>query len=222
MNVGITQQTRQDKYGSKIDYLEQSCCQYYSQFGLNLIPIPNILKDPKNFIKELKIKMLILSGGGEISPSLPIKKNIPDYIQQSRDLVEKKLIDLAIDRQIKILGICRGAQVLNAYFGGQLIRGLNQKITKSLEHVGTVHKIKIINTSRYKLGTKIAQVNSYHNDGFTSKELAKNLEVLAKSGDGIVEAFYHANLPITAIMWHPERKSPDTIFNQKLLNMIVG
>ena len=66
-----------------------------------------------------------------------------------------------------------------------------------------------------ELGKK-AMVNSYHHWGITIAGLAPPLEPFAIS-DGMVEGFYHPTLPIVGIVWHPERKSPDEMFNEKVM-----
>jgi putative glutamine amidotransferase len=108
-----------------------------------------------------------------------------------------------MEREIPLLGICRGMQVINDYFGG------NQRTTNDLKHVNKHHKILIIENEIQKyFQKKEIEVNSFHNNLIDKNTVGKNLEIFAISEiDNTVEGFYHKKFPILGIMWHPERKS---------------
>ena len=144
--------------------------------------------NPKEILNRIKPKAVILSGGN----SLENFEQKDSY--KKRDLFELSLIKEAIKSNIKILGICRGAQILNYYFGGQL---------EKLEgHVSKDHQIEIY----FKTINKIITVNSFHNYGITKDTLSKDLIPFGYcKNDNSIEAFIHKSKNIMAIMWHPER-----------------
>ena len=105
-----------------------------------------------------------------------------------------------------MLGICRGAQSLNLYFKGKLIKVEN--------HVKKKHVLFDI---KYK---KIISVNSFHDFGFNKKTLGKGLRPLLLSKDNIIEYIKHEKYALHGIMWHPEREKNINKFDIKLIKRI--
>ena len=93
------------------------------------------------------------------------------------------------------MGVCRGLQMINHYFGGSLspIEG----------HVATRHYIEF---KGHLENHSSREVNSFHDWGVFKPNLAKDLEVLATHSDGSIEALTHPQEKIAGIMWHPERE----------------
>jgi putative glutamine amidotransferase len=178
-----------------IDYMLPN---FVETVGFCPILVPNNLINFNKFVKILKPEGIILSGGGD------------SFKDDKRAKNEKKLIRYCIKNSIPLLGICRGAQAINLYFGGQL-----KKINK---HVGKNHRIfgKMVK-SKHNI-----KVNSYHNYGFAENQLANNLEILAESADKIVKCFSHKKHKLFGIMWHPERykkyKKFDINFVKRIFN----
>ena len=102
-----------------------------------------------------------------------------------RDLIESWLIDYCVTSRIPLFGICRGMQVIAKYFGVDS--------TPVSHHVGQTHALS--NRS----------VNSYHELGFC--QVPSEFECIEATADGVIEQMRHKCLPITGIMWHPERCS---------------
>ena len=98
---------------------------------------------------------------------------------------------------------------------------IKEETDSKIEHVANNHQIKLIEKDTIDLFGKESEVNSYHNQGITSSNLSKELNVFATSEDGIIEAVYHKTLPIAAMQWHPERKSPDTLINEKIVKAFL-
>ena len=96
-----------------------------------------------------------------------------------------------------VLGICRGMQLINVYFGGSL----NQNIKN---HRGRWHTVRNVgkNSWIYNLYKKNYKVYSSHHQSV--KRLGKNLTITQKAPDGTVEALQHKTLPIYGVQWHPE------------------
>lgn len=213
----ISQRVIKTKQG-KVDALEYTYQEYFKELGVELIPVLNNLRDLA-FYFDLPIEMIILTGGGDVHPSLYGEKEGNGNYSIERDATEKKLMDFAIKNKIPVLGICRGMQFINVYFGGKLIK---VKETCKEEHVGINHKIKILSPRlRDLIGNEI-ETNSYHEEGLGEKELSTRLKVLAESSKGIVEAFCHPFLPILGVQWHPERTNSNKQNNEKIIRAFLN
>jgi N5-(cytidine 5'-diphosphoramidyl)-L-glutamine hydrolase len=187
--IGITLRIENiQKYDEKRDAISHEWVRLIEK--LNMIPIfiPNTLNDAKLFVEELELDGLILSGGDNKGDD------------ELRDKTENALIEFGIQNKIPILGICRGMQVINDYFGGTLM------VTKNNEHVNKNHEIIITDKKiEEKLEFKEKKVNSYHHNIILEKNLGKGLESFAKTIDNTIEGFLHKEFPMIGIMWHPER-----------------
>ena len=219
-NILITQRIGKDKYGEYYDYLESSYIKYLNQYDVNPIILPNNTKDIIKFYKKNKCTQIILTGGDDISPSLYNKKgkklNINFY---QRDLNEKILIQHSIEKKIPILGICRGFQIINVCLGGKLTKDIS-KITKSI--ITKKHKVNFTEEFIKKVKKRSITVNSYHNQGITSSQLAVDLVPLGFSDDGkLVEIYEHEKLPIIGIQWHPERKNFCKDFDKYIFKLFL-
>ncbi|MDP6416335.1 MAG: gamma-glutamyl-gamma-aminobutyrate hydrolase family protein, partial [Gammaproteobacteria bacterium] len=127
-----------------------------------------------------------------------------------RDITEHAMIEHAVRERLPLLGVCRGMQMLNTYFGGQIVRDVSAICGHPEAHVAVSHTVDFIDAKyQRQFGTSIAQTNSFHRQAVTSSTLAAELRPFAVARDGIVEGIYHPELPIVGIQWHPERaKSP--------------
>jgi putative glutamine amidotransferase len=214
----ITQRRDTNSNGVLIDSLEAAYSEYFEKFGIKLLPIPNGTKNTEQYFEKLPVEAIILSGGNDISPELYGSDDMPAGSSMERDKTEKILLEAAIKRKLPVLGICRGMQFINVFFGGKLINIIK---TTGSEHVRINHTLKISGDMEKILG-KTINVNSYHNFGITEKELSKELNPFAISHDGVIEGVLHRNLPIIGIQWHPERESPDTGINEKIVKFFMG
>tara|TARA_Y100000816_G_C26103122_1_gene585210 strand:- start:2713 stop:3312 length:600 start_codon:yes stop_codon:yes gene_type:complete len=180
-NLIVTQRHEMNKYyNEKRDCLDVRLINFIEEIKYKPILIPSAIKNPKKFIFSNKPSAIILSGGGD-----PRKKDL-------RSKIEFELIKYSIKYKVPLLGICRGAQALNLFYGG--------KITKIKNHVQNSHFIvgKVTRNKKIK-------VNSFHNFGIKKKLLSKKMEILGQSLDNNVECFKHKKLKQLGIMWHPER-----------------
>ena len=164
---------------------------------LQAIPflIPNFEHNLEYYLKQIRPDLIILTGGNDIGNST------------KRDKTEKKLIELAIDNYIPLLGICRGLQMINCFFGG--------KISEIHNHANKCHQVYLSGKFTDVYGYKTT-VNSYHNFGIKRSDLGLNLDIMATDDNNMVEGVVHKNHFIAGIMWHPERPSK----NQKDKNLI--
>lgn len=220
MLIAISQRRDKNKYGSYIDNLDAAYIEYFGKFGVRLLPIPNSAKDVDYYFKNLPIEGVILSSGNDINPAMYGSNEKSDSVSIERDLTEKKILDISIKKNLPVLGMCRGMQFINIFFKGSLVN-IKRDTENKTEHVASIHKIKIINQSAAKLIGNSFDVNSYHNNGISREALSNELKAFTKSDDGLIEGIYHPKLPIAAIMWHPERKSPNEIVNKKIINAFL-
>jgi len=157
---------------------------------------------------------LLLSGGKDISPTLygETYEEETRETDNARDKFETSLIEAFLEREKPILGICRGFQLLNIYFGGTLWHDIPSRF--GVDHVGgSLHSVKCVHglTLRGTFGQK-ALVNSYHHQALRRLGSGLLSAAVAKVGDEeIVEAFQHESLPVLGVQWHPERAISDAI-----------
>ena len=179
------------------------------------IPIMLPFSENEQELDQL-IKMcdgFLFTGGHDVSPELYNEKTLDGLVSScvKRDKMESYILKKAIQLDKPILGICRGIQFINAALGGTLYQDIPTQYETETEHHQNppydipVHKVKVINDSPlYKcLDTELLDVNSYHHQAV--KDLAPNLEVMAVSEDGLVEAVYKPDQKfLWAVQWHPE------------------
>ena len=146
--------------------------------------------------------VLLLPGGGDMHPRFYGQAlDGSEDLDEARDARELTLIDNFLCAGKPVIGICRGLQVLNVYFGGTL----RQHIEGHCQIDG-VDRLHVINTAPGLLRTLYGArftVNSAHHQAV--RRLGKGLCVLACADDGTVEAVGHKTLPVFAVQWHPER-----------------
>ncbi len=153
-----------------------------------------------------KYDALILSGGGDVDPQRYGEENTACFgVDPARDEAEFRLIEAYLRAGKPIMGICRGHQVLNVYFGGSL----TQHLPSAEKHVPTkagdsAHATRALPGSfPAALYGERFPVNSAHHQGIA--RLAPDLEAVQWAEDGVIEACRHKSLPVYSVQWHPER-----------------
>jgi putative glutamine amidotransferase len=128
-------------------------------------------------------------------------------IDRDRDHLEFQLIDQAVKKDLPVMGICRGAQLLNVYFRGTLYQDIN---TFYLEepNPSSIFPVKKVNI---KPGSKLAEVlgihqlevNALHHQAV--KEPGKHIEIVGTENNNVVQAIEHSQQDyIIGVQWHPE------------------
>ena len=152
---------------------------------------------------------LILSGGGDINPLYCGEEPVPGLhgINRERDLPELLIARLAYNRQLPMLGICRGIQTLAVALGGKVEQDIKASIKHSQEadRSEPTHSIEIVEDSTlyHIYGETLLCVNSFHHQAVS--EPGSKFRVVARSKDGIVEAMESAeHKSIVGVQWHPE------------------
>lgn len=157
---------------------------------------------------------VIFAGGMDFDPSL-YGSNHYDLVEEyfpDDDRDDLKLLSLAIEENKPILGICRGMQLINIYYGGSLYEDIPTQVGDYVSHRGdentfSYHNISFNENSTIydKLGGETTRnVNSMHHEGI--KTLADGLMITAQSDDGIIEAIENPyyNSFMMGVQWHPE------------------
>ena len=126
MKIAITSRvTKAPNYEEIRDAISQEWAEVLENLKLKIIFIPNNLKKLPEFLDEVNVDGIILSGGD----------NIGDH--PKRDQTEDQLIRYGIKKNIPIFGVCRGMQVINQFFGGKI------RLSDSNDHVRKYHEILI-------------------------------------------------------------------------------
>ncbi|EJW92510.1 glutamine amidotransferase, class II/dipeptidase, partial [gut metagenome] len=158
---------------------------------------------------------LLMSGGADINPLLIGEEPIPQLqdVDPFRDEYDFILLRLAINRQLPIMAICRGHQILNVAFGGTIYQDIySQSDGKHLKHSQSMakefasHTVKLTSDSVYLKdlfnGVDTLRVNSFHHQAVHC--VAPGFINVAESPDGINEAIEHKERAIFGVQWHPE------------------
>ena len=167
---------------------------------------------------------LILSGGGDMNPLFMGEEPIPNLhsINPKRDLAELLLIRMAYNRQLPMLGICRGIQMLAAALDGTVWQDLGLfiqspdytgctglspllKHSQDLDRAYASHTVKIEKDSLLHriMQCDVLPVNSFHHQAV--REPGPHLRVCATSSDGVIEAVESSeHKSILGVQWHPE------------------
>ena len=167
--------------------------------------------------------VLLLPGGGDVHPRFYGRAigGAAD-IDEARDERELALVDEFLREGKSVVGICRGLQLINVFFGGTLHRHIwGHAQERGCDRLHVVHTAPGLLRALY--GARFT-VNSAHHQAVEA--LGEGLQVLACAPDGTVEAIAHESLPVFAVQWHPERlcgafARSDAVDGAKLLSALL-
>ena len=176
-----------------------------------ILPITASEEIVKSYV-EL-IDALILSGGHDMDPMYYNEELLPEGEMpfRLRDTFDMLLIKYALEKEIPILGVCRGMQVLNVYFGGSLYQDLKYNKEVRLKHIQEicpgepVHRVSIERDSVLaEIYGREIWVNSYHHQ--LVKEVGESLRVTGRATDTAVELIEWKDDSrfVVGVQWHPE------------------
>lgn len=189
-----------------------------------------------NFDLIKKCHGIVLTGGEDVHPKFYNQPKYYEYcyeddIDEQRDEFEFKVLEYTEKNKIPVLGICRGMQVGNVYFGGTLIPDIPAwgkfNHAKMPDHSDRYHEI-IVNPSSWLnqiVNTDKGLVNSNHHQ--STDKTGKGLVVSALSPDGITEAmermYPEGKSFLCFVQWHPERlKDQKSPFSKNLHEAFIS
>jgi putative glutamine amidotransferase len=206
----------------------------YSQAILQAGGAPVILpaaQDRKSLERILSaVQGLILSGGPDIHPRRFGEEPLAGLgeVDETLDRMELMAAGLAVERNLPVLGICRGIQVLNVALGGTLYQDIASQVPESICHTPKADKAANTHTVRIAAGSRLHKlfgkreiwVNGKHHQAV--KDVAPGLVVTARARDGVIEA---VELPrkrfVVGVQWHPEGTWRDDPYSRKLFQAFV-
>ena len=222
--VGVTAATERVSYGawkemlaviSPVGYVR--AVQRAGGRPVLLAPDPEDTEDPGSLL-DLLDALIVTGGAGDLDPALyrqdPHPQTGPG--QEERDAYELALVRAAIERQMPVLGICRGMQILNVAYGG----GIEQHLPDVLGHErhrhtpGTFadHDVDLEpgSLAARAAGSERTPAKSHHHQGV--REIGAGLAVTGWSEDGAVEAIEDPSCPfVLGVLWHPEEDEKSRI-----------
>jgi gamma-glutamyl-gamma-aminobutyrate hydrolase PuuD len=153
---------------------------------------------------------VVFSGGSDLDPATYGQERhaATDGIVEERDRAELALLQAALARDMPVLAICRGSQLLNVGLGGDLVQHLPEVIgdEKHKQLPGEFSEHGVTVEPETKLGALLgehAPVKSHHHQGFG--KLGEGLLESARAEDGTVEALEDPSRRFTlGVLWHPE------------------
>ncbi len=211
--AGYKRFTHEDRHEYEYYYLYEPYVSAIHKAGGIPIIIPVGLEGRySNRILEL-IDGLLLAGGGDIDPNLygDLLTSKLRNVEPKNDLTEIELFNLAFNKNMPILGICRGAQIMNVALDGTLYQDITSQVRMALNHdpdfphEEPCHIVDIEDETKLRriLEEEEIRTNSWHHQGI--KLHGKGLLVNARASDGIIEGVEHPNKKwVIGVQWHAE------------------
>jgi putative glutamine amidotransferase len=189
-----------------------------------LPPDPEDAEDPGGVL-DLLDALVVTGGAGDLDPALYGDERHPETgsVQEERDAYELALVRGALEREMPILGICRGMQVLNIAYGGTIEQHLPDVLGHE-EHRHTPgtfadHEVRLVPDSlaARAAGAERTPAKSHHHQGI--KEVGEGLRVTGWAvEDDAVEALEDPSCPfVLGVLWHPEEDE-----NSQLIKALVS
>jgi gamma-glutamyl-gamma-aminobutyrate hydrolase PuuD len=229
--VVANQDTRKNKL---IDYVGEYHLDLLTQCGAFPVIVP-VVKGTLACLSQYMERMdgLLLVEGDDVEPKrYAARKANLKYLHKTfplKDEIEIRLLREALRREIPILGICRGSQLLNVVCGGTLYVDVQAERGTDRAHIDMAnydtyrHPVDVVPDTPLArwYRRKALKVNSYHHQGI--RELATRFRPMAHADDGLIEGFYDPEAEfVMGLQFHPERMLKDYAGNLKVWKAFVA
>jgi len=212
--IGITFDSQHPGHYSRYPWyaLRENYCSSVAEAGAVPIPLTHDIDLVDEYLSLID-GLLITGGDFDLDPILygEDKKHPSIKTKHSRTNFEMTMVRAALQKNIPVIGICGGLQVMNVAFGGSLIQHIPEDYPEGLNHEQNnpphepSHSIKLIkDTLLHKIiGSESIEVNSSHHQAV--KKLGEGVILNAMAPDGIIEGFeVPAYKFCIGLQWHPE------------------
>ncbi len=192
---------------------------------LVLPPLPGALDGLGRVLGSVDAVMLL--GGGDVDPAAYGQDRATETIAgvvAAHDEVEIAVARAAVERDIPVLAICRGCQVLNVALGGTLHQHLGDVLGDGSAHWDSYHSIDLDPGSRIAAAMGTASFASGHSWHHQSVDrLGDGLVATGRAPDGVVEAVEHAGRRwVVGVQWHPEDDAESSAEQQRVFGAFVA
>ncbi len=215
MRIGTVADTRTASFSAWSDVGVSAIWAHYVEALDNAGAAPVIFPVVETYVEAPELALdvvegLLLTGGRDLDPNTYGGDEVDSDEDKSdplRDRVELALARAAIERELPVLGVCRGMHLLNVALGGGIEQHLAdpERIHRGEPGTFTSHSVEVVAGTRLEaiLGERKATVRSHHHQGV--QPLATSLSPSAHSADGLVEAAETSDGGYcVAVLWHPE------------------
>lgn len=155
---------------------------------------------------------LLLPGGGDITPAFFGQQNHGSKnIDTELDIKQLQALELFVKWEKPVLGICKGMQLINVFFGGDILQHIPEAPNHAWDGNDKIHPTSIQPGSFLAgiYGTHIITNSAHHQ---SIGQPGRKLYIIQRADDGVPEGIAHMTLPILGVQWHPERQFANSRF----------
>jgi len=233
--IGITADLSEDRPQSMQEptlFLPQRYYHAIQQEGGIALIVPPVASRSALLRISQRLDGLLISGGNfDIHPSYYGEKPISalGVIKKERTEFELALVELALNQDLPLLGICGGAQAINVALGGTLYQDIATQLPGASKHeLGTIkhrggHLIEIHSGTRLRriLQQRALEVNTSHHQAI--KTVGRGLGVNATAEDGLIEGIESANHRfVLGVQWHPEVLALKNRYQRRIFSSFIS
>lgn len=214
--------------GKTLQYLEQAAAHWVMRRGALVLMLPTLGYDAEIERRRVSIRQyvdvldgLVMQGGADVSPTSYGQEPLrPEWSGDVvRDRYEIELIEGFLEQGKPVFGICRGAQLINVFFGGSLYQDIATQRKDAKRHVDPIAYDHHTHNIRFEPGSRLASIYGDAEGGLVTSihhqavdRLGSDLLIEARSEeDGIVEAIRSRGAGfVLGVQWHPEFHGPSS------------